>query len=77
MKREDTIKAAGTGEPNVNVPPPAHIAEQAVKPEIADIMNNKGPKKFLDQYGNELPEEVALQLINNGGQIYDVQHTRV
>lgn len=75
LKREEQVHVPGTGVPKVNVPPPAQIAEQAVNPVIADIMNNKGPKKFLDQNGNEIDEAVAMKLINDGGKIYDVQQT--
>lgn len=40
---------------------------------IDDIMKDEGPKKFMDQFGNELDPEVAMGYLNQGGHIVNVE----
>ncbi|XBW35091.1 hypothetical protein QEN19_000653 [Hanseniaspora menglaensis] len=88
MKVEDTVYNKGTGAAHENVAPqieqPVHEQfKNQVQPgamvnvNLEDIKNDKGPKKFLDQYGNEIDPVVAMKMLEDGGQIVDVQQSRV
>jgi len=75
MKVEETVRHAGTPDaPHQQAPPPPpKPVTDNLNVGVQDVMNDKGPKVFYDQFGNELPQDVALSLLNEGGRIVNVE----
>lgn len=85
MKVEDTIVKKGTDAAHEN-PQPSNINEQPNpnqqpnqhpkgKLDLEEIKKNKGPKKFLDQHGNEIDPQVAMKMLEEGGEVLDIHKT--
>ena len=85
MKVEDTIVGKGTNaahdRPVPQQPPHQQQQQQQQQPHqppkvnLEDIKKDTGPKKFLDQHGNEIDPAVAMKMLEEGGQVMDVQKT--
>lgn len=56
-----------TGDPRAP-PDPVHVKYESINP-----FENEGPKRFVDQHGNELSEEVAKEILQQGGKIESVE----
>ncbi|SCU82035.1 LADA_0C02608g1_1 [Lachancea dasiensis] len=42
--------------------------------DVDEIMASPGLKKFIDQFGNELPFDVVKDVLGNGGSVLSVEH---
>lgn len=71
-----TLAAEADSQPtnNIGSAQPSHQHKNQNAYDVNQIINDPNPKKFIDQFGNELSEEDAMEILfEKGGQIKSVE----